>query len=147
MMRFSLARTPYGEIIRRLGSLVLSVLRLRGVAYLLATSLVGRLPSGMALVALVRLARDQGGSYGSASLLVSVYVLAGTAGQPLLGRAIDRTGRPRLVLLGSAVVATLTLAGLAFWAVAVPALGMALSFGAGFTAPPLEACLARCGCG
>jgi predicted MFS family arabinose efflux permease len=120
---------------------VLSVLRLRGVAYLLSTSLIGRLPSGMALVALVRLVRDQGGSYGTASVLTSVYVLAGTAGQPLLGRAIDRTGRPRLVLLASAVVATLTLTGLAFWAVSIPALGLALSFASGFTAPPLEACL------
>ena len=120
---------------------MLSVLRLRGVAYLLATSLVGRLPSGMALVALVRLVRDQGGSYGSASLLTSVYVLAGTAGQPLLGRLIDRTGRPRPVLLTAALVATVSLCGLAAWAVAHPMIGLVLGFAAGFAAPPLEACL------
>jgi predicted MFS family arabinose efflux permease len=120
---------------------VLSVLRIRGVAYLLTTSLVGRLPSGMALVALVRLVRDQGGSYATASLLTSMYVVAGTAGQPLLGRAIDRTGRPRLVLMASAVVATAALCALAYTAVSIPALGIALSLAAGFTAPPLEACL------
>lgn len=121
--------------------LVLSVLRVRGAAYLVVTALVGRLPTGMAIVALVRLVRDQGGDYGHASLLTSLYVLAGTVGQPALSRAIDRTGRPRLILIGSSVTSTACFVGLAFWAVSLPVLGVFLGATAGLATPPLESCM------
>jgi MFS family permease len=95
----------------------------------------------MSALAIVRLVRDQGGEFGTASLLTSVYVIVGTVGQPALSRLIDRTGRSRPILIGSAAIATLALVGLAQVAVTIPLLGVLLAATAGFMTPPLESCL------
>src|SRR6478609_3713090 len=60
----------------------------------------------MSALALVRLVVDDGGSYATASVLSSAYILAGMVGQPLLARTVDRSGQRRLVLVASSVVAT-----------------------------------------
>lgn len=120
---------------------MIGVLRTPGAAYLVVTAMIGRLPSGMSVVALVRLVLDQGGDYGLASLVTSSYVVAGTVGQPALSRIVDRTGRARLVLLGSAAAATAAFVGLAYTAVTRPAVGVLLALVAGFATPPLESVL------
>ncbi|MFJ5302755.1 hypothetical protein [Streptomyces sp. NPDC088350] len=65
--------------------------------------------------------------------------MVGAIGGPLLGRLVDRTGRPR-VLVGSAVVSG---AGYALLALAPGSLygTLAGAVVAGAAAPPLEPCL------
>jgi MFS family permease len=105
---------------------------------LLATSLLGRLPQAMSALALVRIVIDGGGGYGFAGALTGGYVVASTVGTPLLGRLIDRSGRPRAVLLVAALLSSAALLGVALLAVAVPAAAFGCSVVAGFAFPPLE---------
>lgn len=118
-----------------------AVLRTRGVPYLLTTSVIGRLASAMAALALVRLVVGQGGEYGYASIVGATYVIAGMAGQPLLSRLIDRSGRRRGVLVGSTLLATAGYAGTAWAAVQIPAVGLVAVAAAGFFTPPIEPAL------
>ncbi|GAA2752129.1 MFS transporter [Amnibacterium kyonggiense] len=105
---------------------------------LLATSLLGRLPQAMSALALVRIVVDGGGGYAFAGALTGGYVIASTAGTPLLGRLVDRSRRPRAVLLGSAAVATAALLGVAALVAVAPAAAFVCSLVAGFAFPPLE---------
>lgn len=112
--------------------------RLLLVSSLLGSSLVGRLPQAMSALALVRIVLDGGGDYATAGALTASYVIASTAGAPLLSRAIDVTGRARAVLLFSSLVAAGGFVGVvltvgdAMWAAAL------FTVLAGFFAPPLE---------
>ncbi|QWT24691.1 MFS transporter [Subtercola sp. PAMC28395] len=118
-----------------------SALQVRGTVTLLGTAVVGRLPQAMSSLAIVRLVRDQGGDFVLASLLTAVYVAFSVVGQPLLSRLIDRFGRPRVILLGSAALATLSLCVLSFAAVQAPAFAVVLAALAGLATPPLESSL------
>jgi len=106
-------------------------------ATLLATSAVGRMPQAMSALAIVQLVLADGGSYSLAATLTSVFVIASTVGAPVLGRVVDRTGRPKPVLLGSSIASAVSLLWLA-GAVANPAAAVAAVVVAGFTSPPLE---------
>lgn len=110
----------------------------RLITSLLATSLLGRLPQAMSALALVRIVVDSGGGYAFAGALSGGYVVASTIGTPLLGRMVDRSGRPRAVLVGAAALSTAALLGLAALVTAVPAAAFACSLVAGFAFPPLE---------
>ncbi|MEU8351749.1 MFS transporter, partial [Streptomyces sp. NPDC048845] len=77
------------------------LLRTRHAARLLLGTLVGRLPNATAHVAIVLFVRSEGGSYSLAGVLAAVYGLATAAGQPLLGRAADLYGQPRVMLPGA----------------------------------------------
>jgi MFS family permease len=114
------------------------LLRAPSVAWLLATSLLGRLPFGMVGLA-VLLAVTQGtGSYGRAGLVTAAYVVGSGLAQPFVGRAMDRRGR-RWVLVPVAcanAVLLITLAlsiGAPIWAL------LAVAVLAGATQPPLAA--------
>ena len=85
---------------------MLRVLASRGVPYLITTSVIGRLASAMAALALVRLVVGLGGSYGYAALVGAAYVLAGMIGQPVLSRLVDRTGKRRSIVIGAALVSS-----------------------------------------
>ena len=74
------------------------LLRTRYAARLLAGTLVGRLPNATGPLAVVLFARAEGGSYALAGALSAVYGLCNAVGQPLLGRAVDRYGQPRIML-------------------------------------------------
>lgn len=105
---------------------------------LLGGTLLGRLPNGMAALAIVLFTRAHGGGYTLAGVLSAAYGLAMAAGQPVLGRAMDRFGQPRILASGAVAAA----AGFAMLAVAglrpLPvAMGGVLL--AGFATPPLEA--------
>lgn len=76
----------------------LDILRTRHAARLLAGTLVGRLPNGTAHIAIVLFTRAEGGSYTLAGALAAAYGLATAVGQPLLGRAVDLYGQPRVQL-------------------------------------------------
>lgn len=120
---------------------VWSILGRRHVPRLLGSALIGRLPTGMAALAIVLLVRERGGGYGLAGLLAGLYAVGSAGGGPILSRLVDRTRQP-LVLLWSALVAGLaflTLVVLDPDALPIPA-GMAVLI-AGAATPPLEPCL------
>ncbi|TPW78094.1 MFS transporter [Schumannella soli] len=120
---------------------MLGILRRRGVPALVLTSLIGRLPTAMSALALVRLVVDTGGDYASASALTATFVIAGTIGQPFLGRIIDRAGHRSLVLLLSAVVTTLGFVIAVLTVQGVPAVAFVAVAVAGFSTPPIESTL------
>jgi predicted MFS family arabinose efflux permease len=113
------------------------LLRTPHAARLLGGTLLGRLPNAMAALAIVLFLRSQGAGYGLAGTLSAVYGLAVAIGQPLLGRAVDRRGQPRVMtaaaLLSAAGFALLAAVGPSPLPVTVLAVVLA-----GIATPPLE---------
>ncbi|MFJ8666866.1 MFS transporter [Streptomyces sp. NPDC093600] len=104
---------------------------------LLTGTLVGRLPNGTGPIAAVVFTRAEGGSYSLAGGLVAAYGVATAVGQPLLGRAVDLKGQPR-VQLPAAIVSALGMAVLALAGIGNIALAYAAIVVAGLFTPPLE---------
>ncbi|MFJ4341971.1 MFS transporter [Streptomyces sp. NPDC088915] len=115
----------------------LDILRAPHAARLLAGTLVGRLPNGTGPVALTLFVRDQGGSYTLAGGLIAAYGVATALGQPLLGRAVDLKGQPR-VQLPAAVLSALGTTLLALTGIGHLGLAYAAVVLAGLFTPPLE---------
>ncbi|MFI9204499.1 MFS transporter [Streptomyces sp. NPDC053048] len=113
------------------------MLRTRHAARLLTGTLVGRLPNATAALAIVLFVRAEGGSYTLASVLSAVYGVANAVGQPLLGRAVDLHGQPR-VLLPSALLAALGMSVFAAVGLEPLPLVYAAVIVSGFFTPPLE---------
>ncbi|MBY8880510.1 MFS transporter [Actinacidiphila acidipaludis] len=113
------------------------MLRTPYAARLLGGTLLGRLPNAMAALAIVLFLRSQGAGYGLAGTLSALYGLAVAVGQPLLGRAVDKRGQPRVMtaaaLLSAAGFTLLAAAGPSPLPVAVLAVLLA-----GTATPPLE---------
>ena len=116
------------------------VLTTREVPTLLSTSLLGRLPTAMAALALLLLVRGDGGSYTLAGTLAALFTVGTAIGQPALARLVDRRGQAG-VLLASAALSTLAFAVLAATAATHPVLSGAAAALAGLATPPLEPCL------
>ncbi|GHF65305.1 MFS transporter [Kitasatospora xanthocidica] len=117
----------------------LALLRAPHVTRLLLGTLLGRLPAGMTALVIALALREAGAPYGRIGLATAAYAIAAAVGGPVLGRIVDRTGQPR-VLLASALVAG---GGYALLALA-PASPLAAPVGAaiaGLAMPPLEPCL------
>lgn len=113
------------------------LLRTPHAARLLGGTLLGRLPNAMAALAVVLFLRSQGAGYGLAGALSAVYGCSVAVGQPLLGRAVDRRGQPR-VMAGAAL---LSAAGFALLAATGPEPlppATAAVVLAGVATPPLE---------
>ncbi|GAA1550632.1 MFS transporter [Actinomadura kijaniata] len=113
-------------------------LRLRHAGRLLGGTLLGRLPNGMGMLAVILHVRAEGGGYPLAGTLGAILGLAMAAGQPVLGRAMDRYGQ-RWVLLPSAVVSGLGFALLALVGSGPMPVTVAAVLVAGLATPPLEA--------
>ncbi|MFI8327100.1 MFS transporter [Streptomyces sp. NPDC085529] len=113
------------------------ILRAPHALRLLTGTLVGRLPNGTGPVAMTLFVRDQGGGYTLAGGLVAAYGLANAVGQPLLGRAVDLKGQPR-VQLPAAVLSALGMALFAFAGIGNLPLAYVAVVLAGFFTPPLE---------
>ncbi|MFE9297381.1 MFS transporter [Streptomyces niveus] len=113
------------------------ILKAPHAARLLTGTLVGRLPSATGHIAIVLFARDAGGSYTLAGVLAAVYGLATAMGQPLLGRAVDLVGQPR-VQLPAAVLSALGMVLLAGTGIDPLPLAFAAVVVAGLFTPPLE---------
>ena len=77
--------------------------RVPGVRAALAASVVGRLPIGIAMLAILLFLQDRTGSFALAGAAGALYVLGLGTVAPFLGRMIDRLG-PRRVLSVSAVI-------------------------------------------
>lgn len=121
-----MAATGYGEL-----------LRTRHAARLLGGTLLGRLPNAMSALAVVLFLRSRGAGYGLAGTLSAVLGLSVAIGQPLLGRAVDRRGQPRVMT----AAALLSAAGFALLAVVGPKplpVAVAAVILAGVATPPLE---------
>ncbi|MFF4497608.1 MFS transporter [Streptomyces sp. NPDC001546] len=113
------------------------LLRTRYAARLLAGTLLGRLPNATAAIAIVLFIRSEGGSYSLAGALAAAYGLANAVGQPLLGRAVDLYGQPR-VQLPAAVVSALGMVWLAAAGTGSMAAAYAAVLISGLFTPPLE---------
>lgn len=111
------------------------VLRVPYVARLLAGTIVGRLPCGMAPLAILLSTRGLGTAVAAA--LAALYLLSSAVGGPLIGRLVDRYGQTApfsaaAVLSGSALLAVAP----ASHQLPLVALAVAVAGGA---KPPLEA--------
>lgn len=113
------------------------ILKAPHAARLLTGTLVGRLPNATAPVAIVLFTRAEGGSYSLAGGLAAVYGIATAIGQPLLGRAVDLHGQPR-VQFPAAVVSALGMVLLAAVGIGALPVAYAAVAVAGVFTPPLE---------
>lgn len=111
--------------------------RARYAARLLGGTLLGRLPNGMGVLAILLFARADGAGYGLAGTLSALSGLATALGQPALGRWMDRRGQTG-VLVGGAVVSALAYAAFAVVGVHPLPVAVAAVLVAGFATPPLE---------
>ena len=118
-----------------------NLLALPDVLQAFVTSFIGRIPIGIAGLAILLLVQSVEGSYAQAGLVGATYVAGLAAAAPLLGRMIDRIG-PRRVLGACALLypaALLALiAALLNRAPAATSLLFAALAGASF--PPVTAC-------
>src|SRR3954454_22321961 len=108
-----------------------AALRSPGVARLLVTSLVARMPNGMASLAILLLVTREHG-YAAAGLVTGVYVAAAGASNLLLSRAADRVGARRGLVpaAGGYALGTVALALVsddAYWVLLVVAAATGLS--------------------
>ncbi|MFR9754240.1 MFS transporter [Streptomyces sp. TR06-5] len=113
------------------------LLRARHAVRLLVGTLIGRLPNATAALAIVLFVRAEGGGYSLAGALAAVYGLATAVGQPLLGRAVDLHGQPR-VMFPAAVLSGAGMALLAVQGTGVPWIAYTAVLVAGLFTPPLE---------
>jgi MFS family permease len=119
----------------------LDVLRTPSVTRLLSSAVLGRMPTGMAGLALVLLVREAGGSYAVAGMVAGTYSAALAVTSPLLGRLVDRVGQTR-VLGGCAVASAVSFGALAVAGRAASSLVLAgLAALAGASIPPVGACM------
>ncbi|MET7391433.1 MFS transporter [Streptomyces sp. NPDC005529] len=112
------------------------VLRVPYAGRLLAGTLIGRLPTAMAPLAVLVVTADDHG-YGTASALAALYLLASAVGGPLSGRLADRCGQAKAFTVGAAVSSTTLIAVVAGPPKSSWAAGCVLA--AGVTRPALEA--------
>ncbi len=117
-----------------------AVLATHRVKPLITAGLTGRLPFGMAALAIILLLRGDGRSYALAGLVDGAYALGVGFAQPVLGRAIDRFGM-RAILGPIAAAFVLAAVSLAYAGSrhASAALLVALGLAMGMTMPPLGA--------
>ncbi|OKJ96945.1 MFS transporter [Streptomyces sp. CB03234] len=113
------------------------ILKAPHAARLLIGTLIGRLPNGTGPIAIMVFTRAEGGSYSLAGGLAAVYGIGNAIGQPLLGRAVDLYGQPR-VQLPAAFVSALGMALLVLTGIDPLLLAYAAVAVAGLFTPPLE---------
>jgi MFS family permease len=115
----------------------LEMLRAPPIGYLLATSIVARLPNAMTGLALALMISAHG-SYAGAGAVVSAYVAGAAVAAPLLGRAVDRFGRVAL-LRPLALADAVALIVLSRLPVGEPVTLAGVAVLAGVLAPPINA--------
>ncbi len=106
---------------------------------MLGWSLLGRLPLGMAPLALLLLVRGEGRSYGAAGVVVAVYAVAVGVGAPISGRQVDRFGPTPVLRIRAVAYATFAglVVALAVLGAGIVAIAAAAAL-AGLSLPPLS---------
>jgi MFS family permease len=113
-----------------------------GFGRLLASSILGRLPSGMFSLALLLFVRARTDSFLAAGVAVAAFSLAGAGIGPLLGALVDRVGQTRVLLPAACAQAALLVALVALAQAGVPvAVDVALAALAGAVQPPIAGCV------
>ncbi len=74
------------------------LLRVPRVPAVLASALLGRLPSAMMTVAIVLAVTGHGGTYSRAGILTGAHAAGAAVAQPFVGRLLDRVGRTHVLL-------------------------------------------------
>jgi predicted MFS family arabinose efflux permease len=117
------------------------LLALPDVLQSFVSSFIGRIPIGIAGLAILLLVQGVEGSYAQAGLTGATYVAGLAAAAPLLGRLIDRIG-PRRVLAACALLYPAALLALiaALLNRAPSAVGLSFAALAGASFPPVTAC-------
>jgi MFS family permease len=119
-----------------------ALLRAPGFARLLASSVLGRLPSGMFSLSILLFIHARSGSFLTAGVAVGCFTLAGALVGPALGALVDRRGQTRVLMTCALVqaAALVGVVGLAHAGVSTFALlaGVAL---AGAAQPPIAGCI------
>src|ERR1700761_971779 len=117
------------------------ILAAPGARALLASSIIARLPLAMFSLPLLVNAQHQTGSFAAAGIVSAAYAIAGAFAAPLLGRLVDRLGQTTVLICGAAVTAlALIVTGLVPHGAPAVVLVL-LAATAGFSTPPLEACV------
>ncbi|MGH8705375.1 MAG: MFS transporter [Burkholderiales bacterium] len=108
----------------------------------IVASLIGRLPIGIAGLAILLLAQSASGSFAHAGAAAALYVAGLAFVAPVLGRRIDRSG-PRVVLLACALAypAALCAFVVSVQQAASAPLSLALAALAGAFFPPITVCM------
>ncbi|MFD8783794.1 MFS transporter [Kitasatospora sp. NPDC059599] len=109
------------------------------VVRLLGGTLIGRLPTGMAPIAILLLVRAEHGPLALAGALGALYGLTSALGQPLLGRLVDRHGQTRVLVTATATASTAFLLLPCTGPARHPVLAALTVLVAGLATPPLEA--------
>jgi MFS family permease len=118
------------------------LLRTPGLRAVLSASIIGRLPMGIAGLAILLYVQSGTGSFAAAGVVSALYVLGLAGAAPLVGRMIDRLG-PRPILLLSALTYPTALIVLVVLVKNSAAVGwVALTaLVAGATLPPITVCM------
>lgn len=119
-----------------------ALLQAREVRQIFAASLVGRLPIGIAGLAILILVQSSSGSFAQGGAATGCYVAGLAAIAPALGRLIDRYG-PRRILLACSILFPAALVSLvaAVRGDAPAWLTFAFATGAGACFPPITVCM------
>jgi MFS family permease len=119
-----------------------ALFRAPGLSATYAASILGRLPIGIATLAILLFLRERSGSFSVAGTAAACYVAGLAVVAPALGRMMDRVG-PRPVLTASAVVYPLALAALIALVLGSAATGWVLVAAAlaGAAFPPVTVCM------
>jgi MFS family permease len=111
------------------------------VRWLLASSILARLPRGLVSLALLLLVRERYGSLAGAGFTVGAFALSNAASTPLQGGLVDRFGQRRVLLPSglahAALLVAIVLAARAHLTLETVA---ALAVLAGISCPPVAAC-------
>jgi len=127
-----------GQTVEMASASYRSVLATPGVRWVLATSLVGRLPAAMVGLAIILRVAHGTGSYATAGAATALYVVGAAALGPVVGRVADRVGR-RPVLVATSVLDAVALVALSRVPVHDTGLLVAAAILAGGATPPVAA--------
>ena len=119
--------------------------RLLALPHLKATivaSVIGRLPVGIAGLAILLVNQEQSGSFGRAGATTASYYVGLASVAPFIGRLIDRRG-PGAILRACGALYPTAMAGLTVAIVAGSSLGLVLPLAAlaGASFPPITVCM------